>query len=118
MIALVGVDPERHLHAAANVFIIAVADLDHLVAQDGIGNPGDDPLQHVVVVELAGQPARALRLRPIADLGGKCDNLHGLVLPAEIPVGGRRVIGCQARLDEARRIGPNQELTIASDVRR
>ena len=57
----------------------------------GIGNPGDHPLQHVVVIELAGHPAGALRLRPVADLGREGDDFDGAVGPAEIAVGDRRI---------------------------
>jgi len=32
------VKPERHLHPAADVAIIAPAEFDHLVAQDRVGN--------------------------------------------------------------------------------
>jgi hypothetical protein len=48
---------------------------------------------HVVVVEVAGYPAGALRLWPIADFDRECDDLDGVVLPAEIAVGDRRICG-------------------------
>src|SRR6516225_1769035 len=118
MIAHMGVKPERELHAAADVSVVAVAKFDHLVAKNGIGYPGDHPLQHVVVVELAGEPAGALWLPPIAHPGRESDDLDGAVFTAEIPGGGRRIRGLQACLDEADRVGPDHELTIPGDVRR
>ena len=59
MVTHVCVKPEWQLHSAADVAVVAVAEFDHLVAQHGVGNPGDHPLKQVVVIELAGQPAGA-----------------------------------------------------------
>jgi hypothetical protein len=107
-----GVNVERVLHAVADVAIVAPAEFDHLVAKHGVGNPGDGPLEHIVVVELAGHPAGALRLRPIADLGREGDDFESAVFTAVIPVGDRRIGGRQASLDEADRVGPKEQLTI------
>src|SRR5260370_36910951 len=103
MIAHMAVKPERHLHAAADVAIIAPTIFDHLVAQDRVGNPGDDPLKHVGVVELAGHPARALRLWPISDFGRERDALKCAVLPAAVPAGARRIVSRPSSLPEAPR---------------
>src|SRR5262245_52306246 len=112
MIALMGVNAVRHLHAVADVLVIAPAQLDHLVAEHRVGKPGDHPLEHVLVVELAGHPAGALWLRPIADLDRESDDLDRAVLPAEIPVGGCRIVVRQRCLDEARRVKRKPELAI------
>src|SRR3974390_937294 len=55
-----GVSAERKLGAAAHIAVIAVADFDHHVAENQVGNPGDHPLKQVVVIELAGHPVLAL----------------------------------------------------------
>src|SRR5262249_23018380 len=86
---------------------------DHLVAEHGIGNPGNHALEHVVVVELAGDAAGALRLRAVADFHGERDDFYGTGGSTEITARRRGVGRRQARLDEADRVGPDGELPIA-----
>jgi hypothetical protein len=112
MIAHMSMKMERVLHPIADIAIITPTELDHLVAEDGIGMPGDHPLEHIVVVELAGHPAGALRLRPIADFDCVGDDFEGTVFAAVIPVSGRRIRGRQASLNEADWVGPDAELAI------
>ena len=52
MIAHMGVNVERHLHAIANVTVVAPTEFNHLVAEDRVGNPADRPFEQVVAVEL------------------------------------------------------------------
>jgi hypothetical protein len=112
MVAHMGMHPVRQLHAAAHILVVAPADFHHLVAQDRIGNPSDDAIEQVTV-ELAGQPAGACGLRPIADLDAEGDHLEGFVLPSVVAVGGRGIAGRETGLDEACRVGPDHELAIA-----
>src|SRR5215471_21587692 len=99
MIAHMGVRAERRLHPAAHVAVVAIADFHHFVAEDGVGNPGDHPLEQVVIIELASEPAGTLWLWPIADFDVEAHDFDRAVPPRVIPVGYRRIWRLQASLD-------------------
>src|SRR5437667_8412014 len=64
MIALVHVDMERRLDAIADVAPIGVADLHLHIAHHRVWDPGDDALQHVLGIELAGRLVLAIVVKP------------------------------------------------------
>src|SRR6266446_1964575 len=103
-----GVTAEREHGAAAHIAIVAVADLDHHVAENRLGNPRDHPLKQVVVIELAGHPV-------LADV--EAYDLQRPVLPTVIAVLDRRVFGLLGGLDESMRAQRDQQLPIVGERR-
>ena len=86
-------DVEGHFDAVADIAIIAVADLHFHIAHHRTGNPGDDALQHVLIVEFAGG---------VISAHVEANDVQGPARRAsEIPLGFTHIVGRERGLDES-----------------